>query len=57
MIKQVLANFPYAMMPTAVMLLFIAFFASVVIWVYRRGSTEFYGKLENLPFDHEVENE
>jgi cbb3-type cytochrome oxidase subunit 3 len=55
MIRQVLSNFPYALMPTAVMLLFLLFFISVVIWVYRKGSTEFYGQIEQLPLQEDGE--
>lgn len=56
MIKEVLSQFPYALMPTAVMLMFFLFFFSVVLWVYRKGSSSFYAEVEQIPLK-EVEGE
>lgn len=55
MIRQVLANFPYALMPTMVMMLFVLFFISMVIWVYRKGSGKFYSHVEQIPLKEDGE--
>jgi cbb3-type cytochrome oxidase subunit 3 len=52
-IKEVLSQFPFALMPTLVMLLFLLFFVSMVIWVYRRGSSELYKEIEQIPLGEE----
>lgn len=55
MIREVLSNFPYALMPTLVMLLFVFLFISMIIWVYRKGSGAFYAKVEQLPLKEDGE--
>lgn len=53
MIKDVVKNFPYELMPTLVMMGFVLFFVAMVIWVFRKNSSEIYKHAENLPFSDE----
>jgi cbb3-type cytochrome oxidase subunit 3 len=53
MIKDVLKNFPYELMPTLVMMGFVLFFVAMVIWVFRKDSSEVYKHAESLPFSDE----
>lgn len=51
MVREVLSNFPYGYMPTAVMLVFLLFFCSMVWWVFRKKSKQIYQKIERLPLE------
>lgn len=50
MIREVLSKFPFSLMPTIVMFVFVIFFLSMLFWLYRRGSSDFYKKVEQIPF-------
>lgn len=45
----VLSKFPWPAMTSAGLLIFLAVFAGVVIWVHRRGSKKIYESASQLP--------
>lgn len=49
MIRQFLANFPYAELAILGQLLFMTVFLGSIFWIFRKGSKEFYDKLSKLP--------
>lgn len=51
--STVLAAFDLPWLPALAMLLFLAVFLGALAWVSRRGSAEFYERLQNLPLDEE----
>lgn len=53
MIKDVVKNLPYELMPTLVMITFVLFFVVMVFWVFRKDSKKVYRQAENLPFSDE----
>lgn len=55
MIREVLSRFPFSLMPTIVMLVFVVFFLSMIFWLYRNGSTDFYKKIEQIPLKEDGE--
>jgi hypothetical protein len=53
MIRQHLAGLHWTWLPVISMLLFLAVFIGVCIWVYRKESTDVYRKLGALPLQKE----
>ncbi len=49
MIRQFLAHFPYAELAIAGQLIFMTIFLGSIIWIFRKGSKDFYDKLSKLP--------
>jgi len=49
MIRQFLANFPYAELAIAGQLIFMTVFVGSIFWIFRKGSQDFYDKLSKLP--------
>ena len=52
-----LSNIDETTMPTIAFFLFFALFISALVWVFRKGSNNFYDKMGNLPFSKEVKND
>lgn len=57
MIKDVLMNFNQPWLPTAGIILFICLFASMLIWINRRGSDPYYLEAGNLALEEGVKSE
>lgn len=49
--KEFLAHFPHTAWTAAGLILFLTVFLLAVLWVYRRGSTDFYRGLADLPLE------
>lgn len=52
--QQVLAYFPMKSLPLIGLILFLVLFVGILIWVYRRGSDQFYKKMGELPLKKDV---
>jgi cbb3-type cytochrome oxidase subunit 3 len=51
MYKTVLKYFPLPDLVVAGQLLFFFIFLGALLWVFRRGSKEFYARLANIPLE------
>lgn len=49
--KNFLTHFPFMSLVLAGQLLFFAIFVGALFWVFRRGSTNYYQRLSQLPID------
>ena len=47
--SSVLANFDMTWLPLTALILFVAVFASMLLMVFRKGSSEIYQEAEQLP--------
>ena len=47
--QEAFTNFSDQYLTSAGLLIFFIFFISVVIWVFRKGSTEYYSQIDKLP--------
>jgi cbb3-type cytochrome oxidase subunit 3 len=50
-IREVLSHFHLPLLSCVGLLLFMGVFVGALLWVFRRGSGEFYRKLSDLPLD------
>jgi cbb3-type cytochrome oxidase subunit 3 len=50
-IRDVLSHFHLPLLSCVGLLLFMGVFIGALMWVFRRGSKEFYQKLSDLPLD------
>jgi hypothetical protein len=57
MIKEVLMNFNQPWLPTAGIMLFIALFVSMLIWINRKGSDPYYKEAGSLALEEGVKSE
>jgi cbb3-type cytochrome oxidase subunit 3 len=58
MIAKTLAHLDQSLIPGIVSLglvLFLAVFIAAMAWIFRSGSTGFYGELARLPFQKELQ--
>ena len=51
MIKDILLNLHWSVLPIVSMALFMTVFFGALIWVFRRESAAVYGELQSLPLD------
>lgn len=47
---EVLAHFHLTWMTCAALILFFSLFVGTLIWIFRRGSTDYYKNAAQLPF-------
>jgi cbb3-type cytochrome oxidase subunit 3 len=52
-----LSNFDETLLPTIAFFLFFSLFIAALVWVFRKGSNNFYDKMGNLPFGKELKND
>lgn len=52
-----LSNFDDTWLTTIAFFLFLSLFIGALVWVFRRGSNNFYDKMGNLPFAKELKND
>ncbi|MFL5814928.1 MAG: cbb3-type cytochrome c oxidase subunit 3 [Bdellovibrionia bacterium] len=50
-IREVLSHFHLPLLSCFGLLLFMGVFTGALMWVFRKGSGEFYAKLSDLPLD------
>lgn len=53
MYKEVLKHFPMIDLVVAGELIFFTVFVCSLIWIFRRGSKDFYDRLSKIPFEKE----
>ncbi len=51
MISKALSSFPYPWLSSLGLVIFFAIFVGVLVWVSRRGGTEFYSRLSQMPLE------
>ena len=51
--QQVLSKFHLPILSCIGLLLFVGVFSGVVLWVFRKGSSESYQKMSSLPISEE----
>lgn len=51
MIREALSNYPHALLTAVGLILFLGVFVGMLIWVFRKGGKEFYGRMAELPFN------
>lgn len=54
MIEWVVSHADLTIFPRISLVIFVAFFVLMVVWVYRRGAKNFYGDLSNKPFEEAI---
>ena len=47
-------QFTMTYLPVAGMFVFLAIFIAACIWVWRKGSHEFYSELSKIPFEKDI---
>jgi cbb3-type cytochrome oxidase subunit 3 len=57
MLKEVMANSGTSMYTIWVTSLFFIFFLSVGIWIFRRGSKQYYKEMGSMALDGKVNNQ
>lgn len=50
-IREVLSHFHLPFLSCIGLLLFMGVFLGALLWVFRKGSGQFYGKMSDLPLD------
>jgi cbb3-type cytochrome oxidase subunit 3 len=51
MVRELLTRvFPFPMLTSVGMLIFLGFFVGMLIWIFRKGSRRVYDQAANLPF-------
>lgn len=53
MMREVLSHYDLPILSCIGLLLFLGVFCGALIWVFRKGSSDFYAKLKNLPLQDE----
>ncbi|MFO1519830.1 MAG: cbb3-type cytochrome c oxidase subunit 3 [bacterium] len=53
MIKDALSHFHLPFLTCIALLIFFTFFAGMLVWIFRRGSGNFYQRIEQLPLNEE----
>ena len=51
MMKEALSHFPLPIFTVVGLLIFFTFFVGVLFWVYRRGSTDVYNQVSQIPLE------
>lgn len=51
MMSQVLSNFHLKELTVVAFLIFLSFFLFVLYWTFRKGTTQLYKEVENIPFE------
>lgn len=56
MYANFVSHFPWLNLVVVGELMFLALFIGALIWVFRKGSKEFYAQLSELPLEKGTEN-
>ncbi len=56
MLAQVASRFPMPWLTVLGLMIFLAVFVGVLLWVFRRGSAQLYARLAQAPLDLDLES-